>query len=259
MGTVRPGLDGAWLDRAAARDPVLHAYAVWDRTHERDRVRFVSYLDGEEVRAYLVVWEGTPGLPMVHWVGSEDGVDPLLDALPARPLLVVVPPRLAPAVRARRGPTREHDVEIRVLHGAGPEGTDPPRARRLVRRDLPALNELRETGSSPLLEGYRGVDPDRTPIFGAFERGRLVAVAKASVTLPAVWILTGIVVDPGARGRGFGRDVTVAALRAALAEGARPALYVRTDNRPAVQLYDRLGFVPFARRTWLDAGGNREP
>jgi len=256
---VVEGIDAAWLASAAVGDPVTHAYARWDLANEPDRVRFVSLRSHGATRAYLVVWSGTPGLPMVHWVGPTEGTEALLDALPERPFLAVVPTSMVDAVRTRRGPVREYAVEIRTLPSYRPLGPPRPDVRRLGREDVPALRGLVDETLGPLLEGYRTVDPERTPTFGAFASGRLVGVARASVTLPEVWVLTGIVVRPEHRGRGHGRAVTSEAARAARAAGAIPALYVRSDNGAAVRVYDRLGFVRRDLRAWLDVGAGREP
>lgn len=258
MGAIVEGIDDRWLERAASADPLLHAYTVWDRVHEPDRTRFISYREGPETRAYLLVWLGNPPAPIVHWIGSSS-VPQLLDALPPRPFMAVVPEELTEAVRARRGPIEVYRVELRSLSDHAPiPGTDDG-ARRLTPRDAPALSRLVATATHGLLEGYRGIDLARTPAFGAFEGERLVAVSKASVVLPKVWVLTGIVTLPEARGRGHGRAVTGAAVQAAVAAGARPGLFVRSDNVPAVRVYDRLGFERVARRSWIDAGSERQP
>jgi GNAT superfamily N-acetyltransferase len=258
VGRLRDGLDDGWLRRAAARDPVTHAYALWDLAHEPLRTRFVSYVEDGETVGYLLFWSGNPEVPMVHWVGPGAS-RPLVEALPPRPFLAVAPPELTPAIREARGPVTPYDVEVRAREPSAPRLPPSRSARRLTPADAPALADLLASESEPLLEGYRGLDLERVPTFGAFEGRRLVAVAKATVVLPTVWILTGIVAARDRRGRGFGRAVTTAAVRAAELAGARPSLYVRADNRPAIGLYESLGFGLVARRAWVDAGAKRPP
>jgi ribosomal protein S18 acetylase RimI-like enzyme len=257
VGELRKGIDDGWLRRAAAADPVLHAYALWDVAHEPERTRFLSYREGSETVAYLLIWSGNPEIPMIHWVGPSSA-RPLLEAFPKRPFLAVVPLDLVAPIRDTRGPVDVYEVEVRALRDRlAPPGERG--ARRLRPGDAEELRRFASSEPEPLLEGYKSLDLGLVPAFGAFEAGRLVAVAKATVVLPTVWVLTGIVVASDRRGRGFGRAVTAAATRAALAAGALPSLYVRSDNRPAVGLYGSLGFAPVARRAWVDAGARRPP
>ena len=57
-----------------------------------------------------------------------------------------------------------------------------------------------------------------------------------------------VAADPAHRGRGLGRAVCLAVLRAAAAAGHRE-IFLRTDDhrRPAIALYLSLGFIPWLR------------
>lgn len=258
MGVLVDGLDLDWLERAARDDPLAHAYAVWDLRHEPDRVAFASYREGGETIAYRLEWHGPLHPPIVHWVGPA-AARGLLERWPARPFVAVVPPERAEELIALRGPARTYPIELRAL-GARPSAPRAPvAARRLRPSDAAAVAAFAAGETDRLAEGYRGVDLGRSVVFGAFEGDRLVAAAKASVVLPKVWILTAILTAADRRGNGLGRAVTEAAVAAARTAGARPALYVRADNVPAVRLYEAIGFAVFDRRTWVDAGADWEP
>jgi ribosomal protein S18 acetylase RimI-like enzyme len=74
-----------------------------------------------------------------------------------------------------------------------------------------------------------------------------------------MWIVNGVYVDPNARGRGIGGVLVEAALASAREARARVGLYVREDRLEARRLYERLGFRPAGRRTWLDLGAGFSP
>ena len=58
----------------------------------------------------------------------------------------------------------------------------------------------------------------------------------------SAWILN-VVVHPSHRQKGLGRKLTVSLLERLLRRGAREVwLSVETDNRPAISLYEKLGF-----------------
>jgi len=257
---LRPTIDRAWLEREAARDPLAHAFALWDLDHNPNRIRFFSAVEGETTLGYLLVWLGHPSATVVHWVGAgaETG---LAGMLPPRPLVAIVSNEVREAVKVARGPAREHPLRGMVrTHEASEAAAEPPReVRRLTRGDVTALAAWARRQNDPVVADYPFLDPEAEPTWGAFEGRDLVGVVRAEVRLPRLWVLGGIYVHPSARGRGWGRSLVSAALATGEATGARVALYVREDRTEAVQLYERLGFRTAGRRTWLDLGAGLAP
>lgn len=254
-----PTIDRAWLDREAARDPIAHAYAVWDLAHHPGRIRVVSAVVAGRTLGYLLVWFGHPTAPVVHWVGTDPRLAALADRLPERPLVAIVPEPFREAVRERRGPVVEVPL-LSLLAGEPPERATPgPAVRRLAGGDRTALAAWAAAQDDPVVAEYAYLDPDAEILWGAFDAERLVGVVRAAVRLPAIWILGGVYVEPTHRGRGLGRALVATALAAAREERAALALYVREDRPPARALYAALGFRTVGRRYWLDAGSGLSP
>lgn len=257
---LRPTIDRAWLEREAARDPLAHAFALWDLTQNPDRIRFFSAVEGETTLGYLLVWLGHPTATIVHWVGG--GADTgLAGLLPPRPLVAIVSDEARDVVEAERGPAREHQLRA-MVHARAPSTTaeqPPPEVRRLQREDVGPLAAFARRQNDPVVADYPFLDPEAEPTWGAFEGADLVGVARAEVRLPAIWVLGGVYVEPTARGRGWGRSLVSAALREGEATGALVALYVREDRIEANRLYESLGFRTEGRRVWLDLGAGLAP
>lgn len=261
---LRPTIDREWLDRVAARDPFDHAYARWDLDHAPYRVRFVSALDGDQTVGYLLVWLGNPTAAVVHWVGADPRGRVLADALPPRPLVAIIPEMFQNAVVALRGPARPLTVLLLSNEFSAEPRTPaaPPTSveiRRVERADLATLVAFAQRQADPVVGEYPTLDPGEEWIWGAFDRGNLLGAVRAAVHLPEVWLLGGVYVDPGARGRGIGRALMEAALASAREARAKVGLYVREDRHEARRLYERLGFRPVGRRTWLDLGAGLSP
>jgi ribosomal protein S18 acetylase RimI-like enzyme len=257
---LRPTIDRAWLEREAARDPLAHAFALWDLAQNPDRIRFFSAVDGETTLGYLLVWLGHPTATVVHWVGG--GADSgLAGLLPPRPLVAIVSKEVRDVVEAARGPAREHTLRAMVRVAAPSSGRPGRRrnVRRLHREDVPSLTAWARRQHDPVVADYPFLDPDAEPTWGAFEGRDLVGVARAEVRLPRLWVLGGVYVQPEARARGWGRSLVSAALTEGEATGARVALYVREDRTDARRLYESLGFRPGGRRVWLDLGAGLAP
>jgi ribosomal protein S18 acetylase RimI-like enzyme len=251
---VRPGIDAIWLERAARASPVEHAYALWDLLQAPDRTQFVSVVRGGVPRAYLLLWHGHPGTVIVHWVGEPDPL--LLAALPPPPCVLLVPEAAGPLVRtAYPGPDGVPTLMM-VRSRAAPAAMEGRGVRRLTGRDrglLPSLPEL----DSPMRAGYARLDPDREPVWGAFEGERLAGVAHAPVTLPFLWVISGVYTRPEFRGRGVAQAVTGALCRQAEAAGAMAGLFVREENPAARRAYEKLGFQPVGRKLWFDRPDRR--
>ncbi|MGB6443283.1 MAG: GNAT family N-acetyltransferase, partial [Thermoplasmata archaeon] len=229
--TLRPTIDRVWLEQAAVVDPISHALALWDLDHFPDRVRFVSAVRGDATVGYLLVWLGHPTTPIVHWFGATEDARALVDGLPTRPLVAIVPEEIGPDVERARGPVVVHPLLRLVAEGRDALPADAPReeVRRLTRADRPGLLTLSAGRNDMVVSEYPYVDPEEEAVWGCFEDGRLCGVARTLVRRPNLWILGGVYVDPTARGRGYGVAVVRAAVEDARREGAAVALYVRED------------------------------
>ena len=78
--------------------------------------------------------------------------------------------------------------------------------------------------------------------FGVRQDGRLVAMAGERMRVEGHGEVSGVCVDPVARGEGLGAVVTLAAAHGIRQRGDRPMLHVRDGNDGAHRLYRRLGF-----------------
>ena len=248
---VRPTIDRRWLERAASREPLTHAYALWDLDRTPVQVRFASAVRGEETVGYLLIWLGQRERPVVHWYGAVDLAGPLLKAFPAAPFLAVVPPEVEPTVAAAFPGAVPTALRMMLRERAWLDRRAGS-VRRLAREDRPQLEALVQGEDAPDLGFYLGVDPGAEPIWGAFAGGRLVGVARAAVRLARLWVLGGVFVQPAHRNEGLGAALVTAVVIRAEASGAAVGLYAREEPANALRLYERLGFREVGRRFWLD-------
>jgi ribosomal protein S18 acetylase RimI-like enzyme len=132
--------------------------------------------------------------------------------------------------------------ELPVLLMAGPEpiAAEPdPQTESLTAADVDQMLDLvARTEPGPSLPGtielggYVGIRRD----------GVLAAMAGRRLHPPG-WIeVSAVCADPGYRGQGLGRRVTLEVMRGIHASNARSFLHVVPTN-PAVRLYEALGFT----------------
>jgi len=258
---LRPTVDRSWLERAARVDPIAHALALWDLDRHPERVRFVSAIGPDGPVGYLLIWLGHPVAPIVHWVGARGAAGPLADALPPRPLVAITPVDVVGAVERVRGPASVRPLLVLAAPPSGPEDAVEAsnEVRRLGTADRLPLDGFVRAHRDPETAEYPGLDPERETMWGFFEGGELLGVARAAVRGETVWLIGGVYVAPAARGRGIASALVHAAVAAGRKDGATLALYVREDRAGARRLYERAGFRPHGRRQWIDAGAGLDP
>lgn len=86
----------------------------------------------------------------------------------------------------------------------------------------------------------------RTHVMGTFRGiridGRLAAMAGERMRTPGYTEVSGVCTHPDFRGRGLARRLSAIVANAIHARGETPFLHAWKDNRPAIALYEQLGF-----------------
>lgn len=154
------------------------------------------------------------------------------------------------------------DEVRRLTYERGVADFSPPAARLLfdaadplpvgMLAIVPAslFDERRRAAALVVGRVIRGLSPER----GAGIRARMAAVGEIALRAePGDLVLARIAVAARATGRGYGQRLLAYAAEEAQAQRyARVVLDVADDNRRAIDLYTRAGFVEVARQTTAD-------
>jgi predicted GNAT family acetyltransferase len=97
------------------------------------------------------------------------------------------------------------------------------------------------------------------PIYGVFKEGQLVSYAGSFIQLPQVWLIGGVYTDPEHRNRGYATLATSAITEEALKTAEAAALFARSDNRPAIKAYEKIGYKKIGEKVWVDVGTGLKP
>ncbi len=86
-----------------------------------------------------------------------------------------------------------------------------------------------------------------------------MAVGGTHIRSKDLCLLGGIYTAKDHRMRGYAAQVTSAVTKEALREAPIVSLLVVSTNRPAIRLYEKLGYRKVAEWTWMDVGTGRTP
>ncbi len=89
--------------------------------------------------------------------------------------------------------------------------------------------------------------------YAVYEDGKPVAWALTHFETPEVSMMGFLHVLEPHRGKGYARSVACALARDILARGKIPALHIKTDNVPSLELTSSLGFHRVKKQVWGDA------
>ena len=89
-------------------------------------------------------------------------------------------------------------------------------------------------------------------IYGVFENRTLVSCAVSFIQHPEVWMIGGVFTLPEKRNRGYALLATSAVTQEALDKAEAAALFVRSDNHPAIAVYEKIGYRKIGEKIWVD-------
>lgn len=177
--------------------------------------------------------------PLFSIVGSADRTTSLARTIPQHPKTVI-------AYLLMTGPEKVRDFTPRISQGTIHRAT-----RSDIRRLMPL--ELAYQKEEVLLNPQE-VDPSsircnlavqikEQAVFFLEENGTVTAKGGTNASGFHFVQLGGVFTRPELRGQGRGLTLVSHIVEWALSAGYRSALFVKKDNRPAVALYRRLGFI----------------
>jgi ribosomal protein S18 acetylase RimI-like enzyme len=244
---VEPTTDRALLQAFLDRDRIYAAYALAD-LEDRDpaRARWGIARSGEDVVS-LVLEYGGPSPQPLFIAGQADGITAILrDVIkPAIAYLAYLPSSeaaVAGRYRIEPGPQMVRmSVDRATFRPAVDPGVEP-----LSASDAGELNRLYRLGFGSWLAPQSVAEGI---YYGIRVNGRLVAAAGTHVIgrRAKIAVVGNVLTQPEFRGRGYAQATTAAVTARLLEFCDHVVLNVRSDNPPALNAYQRLGYVEHVR------------
>jgi len=243
-------------------DIIRHVFAYYDIQYEPEHTTTHVAFKNSDLDGYILTYAATdvPGIIM-----ESDGTataEQLIKYAPENHFVMHAPPNLM-AVIQRRFPDAKYYIESWMLVRKGQAKLyKSDLVRRLHTNDdalqLAKLLSTRKDRPERTVEKYMEW-LSKMKMYGAFIDGKLVSYSGSFLQIPQVWMIGGVYTHPDHRNKGYSTLATSAITEEALGNAEAAALFVRSDNYPAIKVYQKIGYRKTGEKIWVDVGTGLGP
>jgi predicted GNAT family acetyltransferase len=242
-------------------DVIKHVFAFYDIQHEPEKTTMYAAFENEELKGYVLIYKGLD-FPSVDLECEEDIAEKLMAYVSENHFIMHTKSNLLSIVK-RKFPDVKHYVENWMLIKKGQTNFfKSPNIRRLCTEDDASRFHLLLSTREERPKGTVSRCMDmiaKMPIYGVFLEDELVSYAGSFIQLPQVWMIGGVYTHPDYRSRGYATLATSAVTEEALRNAEAAALFVRSDNYPAIKAYEKIGYKNIGEKLWIDVGTGMKP
>jgi predicted GNAT family acetyltransferase len=240
---------------------IENVFAFYDIQYEFERTTMHVARKNKKIVGYVLVYDATD-FPSVILECQKEVADKLLHYAPQNNFIMHTSPKHLQTV-VKKFPSAKAYVENWMLVKKSEAKSFRSKMVRKLRtaEDAAMLAKLlmrREDRPKRHLKKYRDWIA-RMPLYGVFENGKLVSYAGSFVKLPQLWMIGGVYTSPEKRNMGYALLATSAVTQEALKKSDAAALFVRSDNYPAMKVYEKIGYRKIGERIWVDVGTGMMP
>ncbi len=227
------------LEDFCKRDPVRHAFTLWDLRVERESTEF--YVNWERgIRGYMLIYHGA-AVPSVIIYGNEESTRNFLDILDLEKGIIHMPYKFH-----HMGKGKKYRILVMVRKPARFKISE-----KVVEIKDPSLLTSLFQDPSYLVEKAR--------TWGIVDGERAISSVSALTYLPEVWVLGALITKREYRRRGYAKALISHFLNEAYGKTENVVLWVRDDNYPAIELYRKFDFKTVGEDAWINVGVDITP
>jgi RimJ/RimL family protein N-acetyltransferase len=245
----------------AKADVIKHVFAFYDVQYDPEHTTIHAAFRNDHVIGYILTYTATD-VPSVVLECEKDAAETLVVYAPENHFIIHTATNVLQVIKRKFPKAKEYTENWMLVR----EHEATFHVSRLVRRlhteeDAALLASLlvqRKDRPRRMMKKY--VEwVTRMPIYGVFEKGELISYAGSFIQLPQVWMIGGVYTDPRHRNKGYAVLATSAVTKEALKNAEAAALFVRSDNYPAIRVYEKVGYKKIGEKLWVDVGTGLSP
>jgi len=247
--------------RHISQDVIRHVFALYDIQYDPEHTTIHAVFEKNDLRGYILLYTGTD-VPSIILECEEEIAEMLIGYAPKDHFVIHAPPSMLRPVK-RRFPNAKIYVENWMLiRKENAKFVSSKLVKRLnTEEDASKFAQLvlsRKDRPSTYMKKY--VDwITKMPIYGAFKDEVMVSYAGSFIQMPQIWMIGGVYTDPKYRNKGYALLATSAVTKEALERAEMAALFVRSDNHPAISVYEKIGYRKIGEKLWVDMGTGLKP
>jgi len=232
-------------------DVIRHVFAFYDIQYEPEHTTMYAAFENENMEFPSVVLEC-----------DSDLAAKLVGYAPKNGYIMHIPPNLLPIVKDGLPDAMHYVEDWMIVNKGGESFFKSELVRRLRTKDdaskLIMLRSTEEDAPRRTVEGHLNWI-SRMPVYGVFIGDELVSFAGSFIQVPQVWMIGGVHTHPNHRNKGYATLATSAVTEEALKHAETAALFVRSDNYPAIKVYEKIGYKKLGEKLWIDVGTGIKP
>lgn len=241
-------------------DIIRHVFAFYDIQFDLEHTTMHVAFDNHALKGYILTYKAlTP--PSVVLDATSKAAEKLITYAPENEFVLHTRPNLLPIVE-RRHPEAKCYIENWMLARKGEASfLKSKMMRKLSVVDAVRLAELLSSQTNQQRREAKESEEwvRKNPTYGVFPDERLVSYASSFLQLPQVWMIGGVYTHPEFRNKGYATLATSAVTEEALNSAENAALFVGSDNHPAIRVYQKIGYKKIGERVWVDVGTGKAP
>ncbi len=242
-------------------DVVKHVFAHYDLQYEPQNTITYAAFKEDILKGYILIYTALE-FPSVILESEDDAAKTLIQYAPQNHFIMHCPQNLLQLVKDRFPHLKSYVENWMLVKKGHANYVRSELVRRLSSQEdaerlcnlLTTRTERKAGTAEKYLNWIR-----KMILYGVFVNDKLVAYAGSFLQLPQVWMIGGVYTHPNHRNKGYSILATSAVTEEALKHAEAAALFVRSDNYPAIRVYEKIGYKKIGEKLWLDVGTGLMP
>lgn len=240
---------------------IKHVFAIYDLQQDPNHTIMHAAFENGNLKGYILIYTALQ-FPSVILECENNFARQLLEYAPKNRFIIHAPPETLTAIMNTFKDAKYY-IEIWMLV--------KKEEANFFRSDF--VRRLRSENDAYKLFSLLSSRKDRTlgtlqsslelirkmPTYGVFINNELISYASSFLQLPEVWMIGRVYTHPNHRNKGYATLATSAVTEEALKNVESAALFVRSDNYPAIRVYEKIGYRKIGEKLWVDAGTGLKP